>query len=228
MPKKNDPTEAEFPLQEGDEVQEPGTSGEGAPGERQAAGEPGATAEPGEPGATAEAGEPREGREPGEGAEPGPPTEPGAEAGPGATAETVEELRDRWHRALADADNLRKRHARELEQERSAERARTAAALLPVIDHLELALDHAGSDPSSVIEGVRAVRDQAVGTFEKLGFARHEETGVPFDPARHEAVSTVEDDGSGPGVVSEVLRPGYGDGPGQLRPAAVTVTARRE
>ena len=64
--------------------------------------------------------------------------------------------------------------------------------------------------------------------FEKLGFTRHEETGVPFDPARHEAVNVVEDDGSGPGMVTRVLRPGYGDDGNQLRPAAVTVTAQRE
>ncbi|QPP08144.1 nucleotide exchange factor GrpE [Streptomyces bathyalis] len=204
MPKDNDPTEAEFPLDEGDRAHEPDVPREGDGGAQQAAGEPEARTEP-------------EAR-----------AEPGTEAEAEPQAEIVEELRDRWHRALADADNLRKRHVRELERERAAERARTAAALLPVIDHLEMALEHAESEPSSVIEGVRAVRDQAVGTFEKLGFVRHEETGVPFDPARHEAVSTVEDDGSGPGVVSEVLRPGYGDGPSQLRPAAVTVTARQE
>ncbi|WP_344379870.1 nucleotide exchange factor GrpE, partial [Streptomyces rhizosphaericus] len=53
-------------------------------------------------------------------------------------AAAVAELDDRWRRALADLENLRKRHARELERERAAERARTAAALLPVIDNLEL------------------------------------------------------------------------------------------
>ncbi|MEU2720196.1 nucleotide exchange factor GrpE [Streptomyces smyrnaeus] len=166
--------------------------------------------------------------------EPGVPTEgdSGKQQAPVAESEeqsqAVEELRERWQRALADLDNLRKRHGRELERERFVERARTAAALLPLIDHLELALEHAEAGESSVIEGVRAVRDEAVSTFEKLGFPRHDETGVPFDPTRHEAVGTVEDDGVGPGVVREVVRPGYGDGVDQLRPAAVTVTARRE
>ncbi|CAM5397702.1 Protein GrpE [Streptomyces alboniger] len=63
------------------------------------------------------------------------------------TAE-LQELEDRWRRALADLDNLRKRHARELERERTLERSRTAAGFLPVLDNLELALTHAGATPA--------------------------------------------------------------------------------
>lgn len=189
MSSEHEPTETEFPLNEGDAAHEQGVPAEDDSGKQQDA-----------------------------------LADPEAEE----QSQAVEELRERWQRALADLDNLRKRHARELERERSVERARTAAALLPLIDHLELALEHAEAGESSVIEGVRAVLDEAVSTFEKLGFPRHDETGVPFDPTRHEAVGTVEDDGAGPGVVREVLRPGYGDGVNQLRPAAVTVTARGE
>jgi molecular chaperone GrpE len=47
---------------------------------------------------------------------------------------------------------------------------------------------------------------------------------VPFDPNRHEVVTVVDDPGVEPGTVVEVLRPGYGDGPAQLRPAAVAVS----
>ncbi|MEW1995957.1 nucleotide exchange factor GrpE [Streptomyces coelicoflavus] len=138
----------------------------------------------------------------------------------------VQELEDRWRRALADLDNLRKRHARELERERAAERSRTAAAFLPVIDNLELALNHAGAAPGAIVEGIRAVRDQAVNVLELLGYPRHAETGVAFDPARHEVVGVVQDPDAPPGTVVEVLRPGYGDGETQLRPAAVTVAKR--
>ena len=141
------------------------------------------------------------------------------------TAE-LKELEDRWRRALADLDNLRKRHTRELERERTVERSRTAAAFLPVLDNLELALAHAGSDPGAIVEGVRAVRDQAVNVLELLGYPRHAETGVAFDPARHEVVGVVQDTDAPPGTVVEALRPGYGDGERQLRPAAVTVAKR--
>ena len=121
---------------------------------------------------------------------------------------------------MADLDNQRKRHARELQREREAERGRVAGAWLPVIDHLELALSHARSDPSAVVAGVQAVRDQAVQVLAALGFPRHDETGVPFDPARHEVVSVVDDSDAAPGSVVQVLRPGYGDPERQLRPAS--------
>jgi len=138
------------------------------------------------------------------------------------------ELEDRWRRALADLDNLRKRYARELERERAVERARVAAAFLPVIDNLELALAHSDADPAALIEGVRAVRDQAVSALASLGYRRDAEVGIPFDPGRHEAVSVVDAPEVPPGMVVRVLRPGYGGGERQLRPAAVAVTGRRE
>ncbi|MER7662683.1 nucleotide exchange factor GrpE [Streptomyces sp. NPDC096193] len=143
------------------------------------------------------------------------------------TAE-LDDLRDRRHRALADLDNLRKRHARELERERGTERARTAAAWLPVLDNLELALAHAGSDSSPVLEGVKAVRDQAVDVLTRLGYPRDDRTGVPFDPAEHEVVGVVEAEGAEPNTVVEVVRPGYGAGDSQLRPASVIVAKRQE
>ena len=141
----------------------------------------------------------------------------------------IAELEDLWRRALADLDNLRKRFTREVERERTNERARVAASWLPVLDNLELALGHAAADPTSVIEGVRSVRDQAVNVLSGLGFARDEEVGQPFDPARHEAVTTVPG-GAGvpPGTVVHVVRPGYGEGEQQLRPASVVVAANGE
>ncbi|MBZ9599397.1 nucleotide exchange factor GrpE [Streptomyces yangpuensis] len=158
--------------------------------------------------------------------EPGPDAAGGPPPSEDAHTTAIRELEDRWRRALADLDNLRKRHARELERERTAERSRTAAAFLPVLDNLELALAHAGADSGAIVEGVRAVRDQAVNVLELLGYPRHAETGIAFDPARHEVVAVVEDPDAEPGTVVEVLRPGYGAGERQLRPAAVTVAKR--
>ncbi|MFE9069360.1 nucleotide exchange factor GrpE [Streptomyces violaceusniger] len=158
---------------------------------------------------------------------PGPDAGGGpADAESGEQAAALAELEDRWRRALADLENLRKRHAKELERERAAERARTAAALLPVIDNLELALSHAEADPGSIVEGVKAIRDQAVNTLAQLGYERRGETGVPFDPARHEVLGVIEDPEAEPGTVVQVLRPGYGDPGNQLRPVAVAVAKR--
>ena len=59
----------------------------------------------------------------------------------------------------------------------------------------------------------------------RLGFARRDDTGAKFDPARHDAVASAADRGAPPGMVVEVVRPGYGDGEHQLRPAQVVVAA---
>lgn len=135
-------------------------------------------------------------------------------------------MEDRWRRALADLDNFRKRTARELQRQRDDERARVAAEWLPVLDNLELALEHAKGDVDPVVQGIRAVRDQALAVLERLGFPRRDDTGQPFDPARHEAVSTVVDENTPPGTVVHVVRPGYGDDEYTLRPASVVVSTR--
>ena len=137
-------------------------------------------------------------------------------------------LEDRWRRAVADLDNLRKRYARELDRERVTERSRVAGAWLPVVDNLERAISHAGDQSGAVVEGVRSILGQALQVLEQLGYPRDAEAGVPFDPERHEVVGVVEQGDSAPGTVVEVLRPGYGQGSSQLRPAAVVVSRREE
>lgn len=140
----------------------------------------------------------------------------------------VVELEDRHRRALADLENLRKRSVRNVERSRADERAGTAAAWLPVLDNLERALTHADSDPNAVLQGIRAVRDQAVQVLAQLGFPRRDDVGAPFDPSRHEAVSVVATDRVPEGTIIEVVRPGYGDDEHQLRPAAVVVAKRAD
>ena len=171
------------------------------------------------------------------GAPPPPTTGAGrGEAGEGdAEAATIAELRaqaarleDQWKRALADLDNYRKRVARESAQQRGDERARVAAEWLPVLDNLELALEHAGSDPSAIVRGIEAVREQALAILARLGYPRRTDVGAEFDPARHEAVATLPDAEATPGTVLHVVRPGYGDDEHQLRPASVVVATRAD
>ncbi|MEV8631616.1 nucleotide exchange factor GrpE [Streptosporangium sp. NPDC051023] len=136
----------------------------------------------------------------------------------------VAELQDRWRRALADLDNLRKRVSRDTIRVRGEEEARAAAEWLPVLDNLERALDHADTDPASVAEGLRAIRDQALDVLDRLGFPRRDDTGTRFDPARHEAVGVLTQEGTPDGTVLHVVQPAYGDGERQLRPALVVVS----
>src|SRR5690348_878039 len=120
----------------------------------------------------------------------GPAAEPDTTAGNGTAdaaapqarvaglEKRVAELENLWRRALADADNLRKRHAREIEQLRDRERAEVARDWLPVLDNLDRALEHAGTDPGAIIEGVRAVRNQAVDLLSRLGYPRRDDLGA--------------------------------------------------
>ena len=137
-------------------------------------------------------------------------------------------VEDRWRRAIADLDNLRKRYARELDRERAAERSKVAAAWLPVVDNLERAIAQTGDQSDAIVEGVRSILGEALQVLEQLGYPRDADSGVPFDPQRHEVVGVVEHGDSAPGTVVEVLRPGYGQGSSQLRPAAVVVSRREE
>jgi molecular chaperone GrpE len=136
---------------------------------------------------------------------------------------SLHEAEENWRRAAADLDNLRKRLARDVGQAKSQERARVASMTLPVLDNLDLALEHARDDDSPIVEGVRVIRDQLLAVLEGLGYRQYGEVGVPFDPTRHEVVSVVENPDVGPGTVVAVVRPGYGEGPNQLRPASVVV-----
>jgi molecular chaperone GrpE len=142
--------------------------------------------------------------------------------------EELARLEDRWRRAVADLDNLRKRYARELDRERMSERARVASAWLQIVDNLERAISHAGGESSPILDGVRDIVCEAVQVLEHLGYPRDAEVGMPFDPQRHEVVGVVDHPDSAPGTVLEVVRPGYGEGSRQLRPASVVVSRREE
>ncbi len=133
------------------------------------------------------------------------------------------EAEDQKLRALADLDNLRKRCAAQVERAEADARTQVARQWLPVIDNLERALEHAAADPRTIIDGIRAVRQQALGVLASLGFPRRDDTGAVFDPARHEAVAATYDPRVPPGTVVQVVRPGYGEPDRQLRPAQVVV-----
>jgi molecular chaperone GrpE len=140
----------------------------------------------------------------------------------------ISALEEGWRRTAAELDNFRKRAARELTGAREQERGRVAAAWLPVIDNLERALEHADADPDSLVEGVRAVHQQALAVLSALGYPQVDDTGKAFDPALHEAVGTVADEQLVPGTVAQVQRPRYGEGRTILRPATVVVATRGE
>jgi molecular chaperone GrpE len=131
---------------------------------------------------------------------------------------------DRYLRAAADLENLRKRQKRELEEAKLESKGRVLKEMLPVVDNLERAIEHAtaqaGTNP--IVEGVQLVLRQFVTAFERLDVTPIEAGGQPFDPNLHEAISQQESDAP-PGTVVQVLQRGYKSGDRLLRPALVVV-----
>src|SRR5580693_6331236 len=70
---------------------------------------------------------------------------------------------------------------------------------------------------------IRAVREQALSVLARLGYPRRDDQGATFDPVRHDAVAARADPAAPDGSVVEVVRPAYGEGDHQLRPAQVVV-----
>jgi len=135
---------------------------------------------------------------------------------------------EQYLRALADIENLKKRTRKE-----KAEALRFAGEglvrdLLPVVDNLERAVEHAesGGDGQPLLEGVKLVLRSALDALEKHGIRRIDAGGAPFDPAVHEAIARVPDPSREPNRVIEQFQPGYRLHERLLRPAKVSVSVR--
>ena len=133
---------------------------------------------------------------------------------------------DRYLRAAADLENMRKRQKREIDDARHDTKNRVLKEILPVVDNLERAVEHAGDaeDPKlkPIIEGVHLVLRQFQTAFERLEVSPVPAEGQPFDPNMHEAISQAESE-LPPGTVVQVLQRGYRAGDRLLRPALVVV-----
>lgn len=161
-----------------------------------------------------------------------PPPEAGTAPAPDATAALQAEnaaLQDRVLRALAEADNIQRRAARDLANERRFAVTSLARALLPVLDNLRRAIvasEQPDLQGASLVDGVRATERQLIGALEGVGVQRVEARGAAFDPSRHEAMLEVDDPAAAPGTVRDVMEEGYLLHDRLLRPSRVTVTRR--
>ena len=132
---------------------------------------------------------------------------------------------DRLLRALADADNARKRAERMAADARQFAIGDFARELLVVADNLERALAAAerSNADTALIEGVRATYRLLRSTIERFGVKKIESLNMFFDPKLHEAVMVVEDDRKEPGIIVDVAEDGYMLQDRLLRPARVFV-----
>jgi molecular chaperone GrpE len=141
----------------------------------------------------------------------------------------IEEQRNAWLRALADADNARKRAQAEIAQARKFAVERFVEDLLPVMDSLEAAL--ATATPSAgdapLRSGVELTLKLLRTALERAGVSEIAPApGERFDPHRHQAMAAAESDAE-PNTVVNVMQKGYLLNDRVVRAALVTVAKPR-
>ena len=135
--------------------------------------------------------------------------------------------RDAWLRALADAENARKRAQSDIAMARKYAAERIVEDLLPVMDGLEATLGAGGASPDALRAGVVLTQKQLRNAFERAGVAEvNPDPGQRFDPHRHQAMAAVESDQE-PNSVLAVMQKGYSLQDRVVRPALVTVAKAR-
>ena len=135
----------------------------------------------------------------------------------------VQTQREAMLRALADAENARKRYQAEAANSQKYAIERFAEALLPVVDSLEAALANKDASPEALRDGVQLTLRQLSQALEKARVsAIAPVAGERFDPHRHQAMAAVEAD-SEPNTIVATMQKGYQLHDRVLRPALVTV-----
>lgn len=142
--------------------------------------------------------------------------------------EAAENWQERYVALQAEVENLRKRWEQRYTAEVQEARNRILADMLPLADHLDLALQHVGSsdgnDGQTFVANIEATRRAFLETLKRYGVERIDPKGQPFDPNRHEAVGHLIDGQTPADHVAQVLQAGYIDGDRLLRPARVIVS----
>jgi molecular chaperone GrpE len=152
------------------------------------------------------------------------------EADLAAAREEARQNHERWLRERADLENLKKRAARERAETVRFANESLLKDLLPVVDNLERAVEHAqgGGNGQPLVEGVALVLKALLEVLERHGVRRVAAKGAAFDPAHHEAVAHVESGEHQPNSVVEEHQGGYLLNERLLRPALVTVAKAPE
>jgi molecular chaperone GrpE len=133
---------------------------------------------------------------------------------------------DKYLRERADLENYRRRVQKEKEDLMKYGNECLLAEILPVLDNMERALDHASEESlSAIIEGVNLTRSMLLSVLKKFGVEPIETKGATFDSAFHQAMCQVESNDVAPNCVIEEYQKGYLLNDRLLRPAMVSVAA---
>ena len=144
------------------------------------------------------------------------------------------ELKDQLLRTVADSENLRKRLEREKEQTRKFGIANFAKDLLSIADNLGRALDAAPNKEDvgdqaieNLVLGIQMTEQELQRAFDNNNIRKINPLGERFDYNFHQAMFEVEETDQEPGIVVQVLQPGYAIDDRILRPAMVGVAANK-
>jgi molecular chaperone GrpE len=136
------------------------------------------------------------------------------------------EWQDRYLRAVADMENLKRRHRQEMEEARRYGNEQLLGSLVSVLDNLQRALDASTSSENfaALIDGVSLTHKQLLEVLTRGGLSPIEAVGQPFDPTLHEAIGHVEaPEGEAPDTVVEEVQRGYTLNGRLLRPSLVRI-----
>ena len=134
---------------------------------------------------------------------------------------------DLYLRERADLDNARKRHQRDREEAIRFANDRLLKEMIPVLDNLERAVDHADQDEGNDNQGLLEVVNMTINQFRKVledfGVKPVNALGEPFDPNLHQAMGQVESSDQAPNTVVSEFQKGYLLNDRLLRPSLVMV-----
>jgi len=132
---------------------------------------------------------------------------------------------ERYVRASAETENVRKRAARDVENAHKFALERFGKELLGVKDTLEMGVAADGASIESLTEGSNATLKLFGSVLERFGIVEIDPEGEPFDPEFHEAISMQPSDDVEPNSVLKVVQKGYTLNGRLLRPAMVIVSS---
>lgn len=140
------------------------------------------------------------------------------------------ELEEKILRLLAESENLRKRHEREIQDSQSYAIKNFASSLLSIADNFQRALQSVPEKETqntlvnNLIIGIKAVEKEFFEVFEKNGIKKFSSINQKFDPEIHQAVSKINHDKIQKGFVCDELQLGFKISDRLLRPAMVVVS----
>lgn len=142
--------------------------------------------------------------------------------------EELQEAKDKYLRLYAEFENYKRRVNKDKEELVRYGNEALIYELLPVIDNLEMALQHASDEESSsgLVQGVELTLKELMKALEKFGLSPIEADGKSFDPSVHHAMSQVVREDVDEEIVVEEFRKGYLLKEKVLRPSLVAVSKK--